>query len=102
MITLDPDKKKGIDAPKIKQQRDNELAALVHDFGDGRIIQTRSEDESNIRNAIEVMESTSLVSVNWRMEDNSISAVTTDELKIALASSQLAAMSIWADYNSDV
>ena len=79
--------------------RDNALNALAHDFGDGRIIQTRPKDESNIRNAIEIMEANNIPSIGWSMIDDVKQAVTAVELREALAAGQLAAMTIWDAYN---
>lgn len=84
-----------------KEVRDQSLQALNHDFGDGRVMQTRPQDESNIRNAIEVMEASSIPSLDWRMQDNTVAAVTADELKTALAAGQLAALQVWANYNAE-
>ena len=81
-----------------KQIRDDALAALVHDFGDGRIIQTRPQDEQNVKTAIELMTSLSLPSIDWVMADNVKHPVTVDELQAALLAGQLTAMQIWADY----
>ena len=92
-----------IDANKTSKQaritRDKNLNALTHDFGDGRIMQTRSKDESNIRNAIEVMTANNIPSIGWIMLDNTKNPVTAIELQEALAAGQLAAMQIWSDYN---
>lgn len=86
-----------IDEAKIA--RDNTLNALVHDFGDGRIMQTRPKDESNIRNAIEIMEASSITSIGWSMIDDVKQNVTAADLKTALATGQLAAMDVWNNYN---
>lgn len=85
-----------------KEARDRDLNLLTHDFGDGRIMQTRPADESNIRNAIEVATANSLPGINWRMADNTVAAVTVAELQSALAASQLAALQIWDTYNAAV
>ena len=83
----------------LKKTRDDALNALVHDFGDGRIMQTRPKDESNIRNAIEIMEANNIPSIGWSMVDDVKQAVTAVELREALAAGQLAAMAIWDAYN---
>jgi len=92
-----------IDANEASKQarvdRDVSLNDLTHDFGDGRIMQTRSKDESNIRNAIEVMTVNSIPSIDWVMADNVKHPVTAAELQAALSAGQLAAMQIWGDYN---
>ena len=81
-----------------KQIRDEALAALTHDFGDGRIIQTRPQDEQNVKTAVELMTSLSLPSIDWVMVDNVKHPVTVEELQAGLLAGQLAAMQIWADY----
>jgi hypothetical protein len=81
-----------------KDIRDRALLALTYDFGDGRVMQTRPQDESNIRNAIEVMEAENLPSINWVMLDNIKYPVSVTDLKIALRAAQLAALQIWDDY----
>lgn len=92
-----------IDANETSKQariiRDRNLNALTHDFGDGRIIQTRSKDESNIRNAIEIMTANNIPSIGWIMLDNTKHLITSVELQEALVAGQLAAMQIWSDYN---
>jgi len=81
-----------------KQIRDESLRALVHDFGDGRIIQTRPQDEQNVKTAIELMTSLSMASIGWVMADNVKYHGTVEELQAALLAGQLAAMQVWADY----
>lgn len=82
-----------------KRTRDDALNGLVHDFGDGRIMQTRPKDESNIRNAIEIMEANTIPSIGWSMVDDVKQNVTVADLKTALAAGQLAAMDVWNNYN---
>lgn len=82
-----------------KKKRDQDLDALVHDFGDGRVMQVRQRDESNIRNAIEVMEAQGIPFIGWVMVDNVKHPVTLGELKTALSAGQLAAMQIWDTYD---
>ena len=82
-----------------KSMRDEALNNLTHDFGDGRIMQTRPKDESNIRNAIEIMEANNIPSIGWSMVDDIKQNVTVAELKAALSAGQLAALSIWDAYN---
>jgi len=82
-----------------KNIRDEALSNLTHDFGDGRIMQTRPKDESNIRNAIEIMEANSIPSIGWSMIDDAKQNVTAVDLKEALAAGQLAALAIWDAYN---
>jgi len=79
--------------------RDLALSGLAHDFGDGRLMQTRPRDEFNIRNAIEVMQATNTSSIKWRMADNYAYPITLEELKDAFASGQLKAMVLWGVFN---
>ena len=71
----------------------------TYDFGDGRIMQTRPKDESNIRNAIEIMTANSIPSIGWSMVDDIKQAVTATDLQEALTAGQLAALDIWNNYN---
>jgi len=86
-------------AADAKASRNKTLDGLVHDFGDGRIMQTRTSDESNIRNAIEVMRRESIESMEWVMIDNIKYPITSDELQTGLEAGQLAAMSVWDSYS---
>jgi len=96
-VAYDTDRAKAIKAAKIV--RDNALNKLTHDFGDGRIIQTRPKDESNIRNAIEIMEANNIPSIGWSMVDDVKQNMTVADLKTALAAGQLGALAIWDAYN---
>ena len=87
--------------PSAVQVRNDALQALVYDFGDGRIIQTRPQDESNIRNAIEVMDQNSIPTIGWVMQDNIKHDVTSTELSIALAAGQVGGMAVWNAYTPD-
>lgn len=89
-----------INRKNAKAVRDQALEDLEYDFGDGRVMQVRPQDESNIRNAIEVINNNSLPGVNWRMKDNSTASVTASDLQTALAAGQLAALAIWDTYNN--
>lgn len=84
-----------------KKIRDNSLANITYDFGDGRVIQCRQgnfSDESNIRNAIEIMERKGIAKRQWVMADNTKADVTVSDLKQALASAQDQAEKIWDEY----
>lgn len=96
-FTAEELRKKEIAAAKII--RDDALNALIHDFGDGRIMQTRPKDESNIRNAIEIMTANSIPSIGWAMVDDIKQNVTVADLQTALQAGQLAALAIWDAYN---
>ena len=81
--------------------RDRQLSALTYDFGDGRVIQVRPKDESNIRNAIEIMTAQSIPSLRWVMADNVKHDVTLGELQDALLAGQLAALEVWGGYEPE-
>jgi len=101
--TFPADVQAEIDAAELllskKAARDEALNNLIHDFGDDRIMQTRPKDESNIRNAIEVMTANSMATIGWIMKDNKKYDVTVAELQTALASGQGQALLIWENFN---
>lgn len=83
-----------------KLERDSALQALTYDFGDGRVIQTRPQDEANMIRAIQVMEEEEGVeSIGWVMADNVKHPVTLEELRAALRAGRLAGLAIWDDYD---
>jgi len=96
---LTPEQQLIIDKQARKKARDDALVNLAHDFLDGRIMQTRSKDESNIRNAIEIMTAQSIASIDWVMLDNKKYPVTVAELQTALLAGQSGALAIWGAYN---
>ena len=76
------------------------LGSLVHDFGDGRIIQVRPQeaealDEPNIRNAIEQMTRNLVASREWKMADDTIGILSLADLQEALNSGQDQATALW-------
>lgn len=76
------------------------LDDLVHDFGDGRVIQVRPQesgalDEPNIRNAIEQMTRNLVTSREWKMADDTIGVLTLADLQSALNSGQDQATALW-------
>lgn len=81
-----------------KEIRDIKLVQLTHDFGDGRIMQIRKQDESNIRNAIDMMEREGITEQPWRMADNTTHTVSVDDLKNALISAQNQGAQIWQEF----
>ena len=85
--------------PTSKEIRDAALLALEYDFGDGRIIQTRPQDELNVRTAIEVMTSNSIESRDWVMKNNVKHPVTVADLQTAMRAGQIAAVQIWDNYD---
>ena len=98
-ISINAAKKIEVDTNISKQVRDEALEALVHDFGDGRIIQVRPKDEGNIRNAIEIMTANALPTINWLMQDDVKYPVTIAELQVALASGQAQGLAVWDNMN---
>ena len=82
--------------------RNNALQAMVYDFGDGRVMQVRPQDEQNIKNAIEYMTVNTIAHMNWVMEDNTIAAVTPAELQTAFDDGQAQAVAIWATYTTSI
>lgn len=77
------------------------LAGMVHDFGDGRVIQVRPVDESNLKNEIERMSRNADEPQSWRMADNTWHLVTAAELQTALESGQDQGRVIWDQYRVD-
>jgi len=92
--------------PSPTEIRDTALKGMVHDYEDGRVIQVRppkfAEDESNIRNAIEMMVRLGVELTDWYMADNLPYPVTVEDLRKALDSAQDQGAAIWADFLSDV
>lgn len=81
--------------------RDQALAALTHDFGDGRVIQCRPHpfpDESNMRNAIEQMVRLGQVDRPWYMANNTKAQVTPADLQTAIEAGQDGSAVIWAQF----
>tara|TARA_R110000823_G_scaffold272123_1_gene391469 strand:- start:55 stop:513 length:459 start_codon:yes stop_codon:yes gene_type:complete len=82
-----------------KEARDSGLDLLVHDFGDGRVMQVRLKDEQFIKGAIELMEMTGVTSMDgWVMEDNKKYTVTVEELKTARLTGLIGVQSAFAAY----
>lgn len=87
--------------PSQKQIRDDALQALTYDFGDGRVMQTRPQDETNIRVAIDLMVRENISTKLWTMVDNVKYPVTDIELETAYHAGQLAASAIWDNYTPE-
>ena len=87
------------DRTKRQSERNSALQSMTHDFGDGRIMQTRPQDEANIIAAIDLLESEDISSVSWVMADNTKHDVTIDDLRTALRSGRLQGLAIWNEYN---
>jgi len=83
--------------------RDELLRLLVHDFGDGRVIQCRPTpffgDESNMRNAIEIMNRKAQSSRSWFDVNNTKVTVTIADLQAVIISGQDQADTIWTNYH---
>lgn len=87
--------------PSPKQSRDQAFAALVHDFGDGRVIQCRPHpfsDESNMRNAIEQMGRLGQTERLWFGADDTAVSVTAADLQAAIESGQDQSAVIWDEF----
>jgi hypothetical protein len=89
-----------LDEPRFN--RDDALEAIVHDFGDGRIIQARESDETNLRNSEEMMIRRGMPSMVWVMADNLPANVTPADLRTAIESGQDQAATIWDKYITDL
>ena len=74
------------------------LNDLVHDFGDGRVIQVRPKDIQNIRDAMELIGPSARATMRWRMLDNKTSVFTHEELRIARRAGMKSVAALWADY----
>lgn len=87
--------------PTAQQKRDLALLSLVHDFGDGRVIQVRPIDEGNLRNEIDRMSRKADEPQSWRMVDNTWHEVTVAELQTALESGQDQGRVVWDQFEAD-
>lgn len=97
---LDEQREQELQRQLAQLERDSALQALTYDFGDGRVIQTRPQDEANMIRAIQVMEEEEGVeSIGWVMADNVKHPVTLEELRAALRAGRLAGLAIWDDYD---
>ena len=85
---------------KAKEERDEALDSMVHDFGDGRVIQVRPQDAENIDTAISLMTRHSLPTHPWFMQDNKFYHVTVAELQTARESGEDQAAAIWTSFSS--
>lgn len=102
VIVVDPTKEAISLAKQAKNVREEALANLTHDFGDGRVIQVRKVDEQNIRTAIAIMERTGTTQYPFFMADNTQHLVTVAELEAAIVSGQDQGAAVWADFFSTV
>ncbi len=97
MLGLDTEKGKEIERGRLKTQRDIDLDAITHDAGNGKVIQVRPGDVSNIQMVIQQGQSR-----EWIMADNLVKMVTIAELQAALGSGIAQAEIIWNDYMSAI
>lgn len=81
------------DRVQLKLNRENALKNIIHDFGDGRIVQVRPEDVANFQIAINLG-----LNQEWVMSDNTISSLTPAELQQALDSGISQGKQIWQTY----
>jgi hypothetical protein len=85
-----------------KGARDSGLDLLVHDFGDGRVLQVRPRDEQYIKGAIDLMELSGKTSMDeWVMEDNKKYTVTVDELKAGRLTGLMGVQAAFATYEPE-
>ena len=77
----------------LKNKREDDLQAITHDFGDGRIVQVRPQDVGNFQLAISKNSTT-----EWIMEDNTVAELTVEELQTAFASGVAQGEKIYMDY----
>ena len=77
----------------LKQQRDAALQDMVHDFGDGRIVQVRPQDKANFEIGI-----AGGVDEEWIAADNSIVILTVAEMEEAMQSGITQGKAIYANY----
>jgi len=80
------------------QVRDAALAAIqTYDFEDGRVIQIRiKEDRDNLKGGIKKGQTL------WKMLDNKVYSVTTDDLQVALDEQEKQIAAIWMAHFADL
>ena len=81
-----------------KQLRDAALNALTHDFGDGRVIQCRPQDEPNFERAYRLFALTGAPAIDWVMADDVKHPVTEAELRQAHDAGTMSGALIWDEY----
>lgn len=81
----------------LKSQRDLALQAIVHDFGDGRVVQVRPQDVSNLQMAIQLG-----TNQEWVMADNTVATLTPTEMQTALDSGVMQGKQIWQTYIDNI
>lgn len=78
---------------QIQGERDASLSAIVHDFGDGRVVQVRPQDIANLQLAINLN-----VDQEWVMADNAVAVLTPAEMQAALNGGVMQGKQIWQTY----
>lgn len=78
---------------QLKQSRDAALNSMVHDYGDGRVVQIRPSDLINFQIAIEQGQSR-----EWILADNSIAIITVAEMVAAVESGKAQATAIYDNH----
>lgn len=86
----------------LRLARDSALAALIYDLGDGRVMQTRPQDEMNLRTAIDTMTRKAEASRSWFAANNTKITVTLAEVQAAWEYGQDQADAIWSQFITDV
>lgn len=97
MLALDTTKSKEIERQALKSQRDIDLMAITHDFGDGRVVQVRPIDVSNFQLVISQGQPR-----EWVLADNSVAVLQVAEMQAALNAGIVKAEAIWDKYMTDL
>lgn len=84
-----------IDRQALKQERDQALQAITHQWPDGDIVQVRPQDVSNFQTAIQLG-----VDQRWVLADNTTRLTTPAELQAALTAGIASGASIWDEYTT--
>jgi len=77
----------------LKAQRETALNEMVHDFGDGRVVQVRPSDLINFQTAIATG-----IDRDWILADNSIATLTVADMQTAMQSGIAQATQIFDDH----
>ena len=78
---------------QLQSDRDASLQAITHDFLDGRIVQVRPQDLDNFKLAI-----ANGVAREWVMADNTVAALTVEEMQAAMQSGIAQGEDVWDNY----
>jgi hypothetical protein len=82
---------------ELKNQRDKSLSEIVHNFGDGRIVQVRPGDISTFQLAIQQG-----VGEDWVMQDNTVKFLSLLDLQTALDDGIAKGKLIWKEYTDSL